>query len=136
MRILSRLKNVEDLTVIDNSLHDLSGLSFNRCQTANFSKNYFTSFKSLPVMPNLQSLILSFNQIKTLNGLRRFPKLEYLELTGNGIYYSHTYRQRVFKILPSLKVLDKTIKMKTDESGEPGDDEDKDPLEEGTCTLL
>lgn len=45
-------------------------------------------------MPELRHLILSYNQLADLDGLKRFTHLQFLELTGNGIYFTKTYRQR------------------------------------------
>jgi len=45
-------------------------------------------------MPQLRHLTISLNQIQSLTGLSSLPLLETLDMTGNGVYFSKSYRQR------------------------------------------
>ncbi|XP_067946862.1 uncharacterized protein [Watersipora subatra] len=131
-RILHRMRTAEQITLMDNSINDLSNQSFPRCRVANFSKNFIASFKNLPSMPNVVHLVVSFNQIKSVKGLSRYSKLESLDMTGNGLYYSIGYRQSVFKVLPNLKVLDGVLK--TDSDSQPISLEEMP--DDGSCIIL
>jgi len=133
MRILERLRCAEEVILMDNSLHDLHNITFPRCIVANLSKNHFVSLKQIPHMPAVKHLTLQFNQIKDLSGLNKFPKLESLDMTGNAVYYSKTYRRRVFQTLPNLKLLDKIIKTKADM--EEISKEDRQP-EASACVMM
>nr|XP_034355481.1 uncharacterized protein LOC117706657 [Arvicanthis niloticus] len=57
-RILRRLIRVETLWLVDNSLVDLSAIRLPSCRVLNMSKNYLTSFKQLPKIPQIQHLSL------------------------------------------------------------------------------
>jgi len=66
-------------------------------------------------VPNLESLILSGNQIHSLESLSdlfHLKKLERLTLVDNPVTREGHYRQYIIKMIPSLRVLDyKKIKM-------------------------
>lgn len=91
-----------------------------------------TTLKGFPKLPNLKKLELSDNRISNgLNYLTTSPKLQYLNLSGNKIKdlealkpleefknlavldlfnndatQVENYREKVFKMLPSLSFLD------------------------------
>lgn len=91
-----------------------------------------TTLKGFPKLPNLKKLELSDNRISSgLNYLTTSPKLQYLNLSGNKIKDLETlkpleefknlavldlfnndatqvenYREKIFKMLPSLSFLD------------------------------
>ncbi|XP_071608830.1 dynein regulatory complex subunit 3-like isoform X2 [Heliangelus exortis] len=115
-RILQRLIRVEKLWLVDNSLTDLSAIRLPRCRELNVSKNYFTSFKQLPKIPQIQHLSLAENNIMTLSGISDFrhTPLESLILKRNPCEFQERYRQLVFSSLPNLKMLDGIPKLPED----------------------
>uniref|UniRef100_A0A1B0GT72 Leucine rich repeat containing 77 n=1 Tax=Mus musculus TaxID=10090 RepID=A0A1B0GT72_MOUSE len=115
-RILRRLIRVETLWLVDNSLVDLSAIRLPSCRVLNMSKNYLTSFKQLPKIPQIQHLSLAENHIETLAGLSslRCTPLESLTLKRNPCEFHENYRKQVFLCLPNLKVLDGTLKSPED----------------------
>lgn len=44
MRIMNKLKNCEDLNLVDDSLRSLRNLTFKKCQKLNLKKNFIISF--------------------------------------------------------------------------------------------
>ncbi|XP_031470450.1 leucine-rich repeat-containing protein 46-like isoform X2 [Phasianus colchicus] len=117
-RILQRLIRVEKLWLVDNSLTDLSAIRLPRCRELNVNKNYFTSFRQLPKLPQIQHLSLAENNIMTLSGISdlRHTPLESLILKRNPCEFQESYRQHVFSSLPNLKVLDGVPKLPEDYS--------------------
>ncbi|XP_048811104.1 uncharacterized protein LOC125697658 isoform X2 [Lagopus muta] len=117
-RILQRLIRVEKLWLVDNSLTDLSAIRLPRCRELNVNKNYFTSFRQLPKLPQIQHLSLAENNIMTLSGISdlRHTPLESLVLKRNPCEFQESYRQHVFSSLPNLKVLDGVPKLPEDYS--------------------
>nr|XP_044625280.1 uncharacterized protein LOC106834683 isoform X5 [Equus asinus] len=117
-RILRRLIRVETLWLVDNSLVDLSAIRLPSCRVLNMNKNYLTSFKQLPKMPQIQHLSLAENYIETLTGLSRLrgAPLESLVLKRNPCEFHQHYRKRVFSCLPNLKMLDGILKLPEDSS--------------------
>ncbi|XP_063138972.1 acidic leucine-rich nuclear phosphoprotein 32-related protein-like isoform X3 [Rattus norvegicus] len=115
-RILRRLIRVETLWLVDNSLIDLSAIRLPSCRVLNMSKNYLTSFKQLPNIPQIQHLSLAENHIETLDGLSRFrcTPLEILTLKRNPCEFHQNYRKQVFLCLPNLKILDGILKLPED----------------------
>ncbi|XP_059120721.1 uncharacterized protein LOC131912450 isoform X2 [Peromyscus eremicus] len=95
-RILRRLIRVETLWLVDNSLVDLSAIRLPSCRVLNMSKNYFTSFKQLPKIPQIQHLSLAENHIETLAGLSslRYTPLETLILKRNPCEFHQNYRKQ------------------------------------------
>uniref|UniRef100_A0A8C9PDY8 Uncharacterized protein n=1 Tax=Spermophilus dauricus TaxID=99837 RepID=A0A8C9PDY8_SPEDA len=117
-RILRRLIRVETLWLVDNSLLDLSAIRLPSCRTLNLNRNYLTSFKQLPKLPQIQHLSLAENHIETLAGLPslRCTPLESLILKRNPCEFHQNYRKRVFSCLPNLKMLDGILKLPEDYS--------------------
>uniref|UniRef100_A0A8C2QF53 Leucine rich repeat containing 77 n=1 Tax=Cricetulus griseus TaxID=10029 RepID=A0A8C2QF53_CRIGR len=115
-RILRRLIRVEILWLVDNSLVDLNAIRLPSCRVLNMSKNYFTSFKQLPKIPQIQHLSLAENCIETLAGLSslRHTPLESLTLKRNPCEFHQNYRKQVFFCLPNLKILDGILKLPED----------------------
>ncbi|XP_028642614.1 acidic leucine-rich nuclear phosphoprotein 32-related protein 2-like isoform X2 [Grammomys surdaster] len=115
-RILRRLIRVETLWLVDNSLVDLSAIRLPSCRVLNMSKNYLTSFKQLPKIPQIQHLSLAENHIETLAGLSslRYTPLESLTLKRNPCEFHQNYRKQVFLCLPNLKILDGILKLPED----------------------
>ncbi|XP_063085069.1 uncharacterized protein LOC134471087 [Cavia porcellus] len=95
-RILRRLIRVEILWLVDNSLVDLSAIRLPSCRILNMNKNYLTSFKQLPKIPQIQHLSLAENHIETLAGLSnlQYTPLESLILTRNPCEFHQNYRKR------------------------------------------
>uniref|UniRef100_A0A8D2D6C5 Uncharacterized protein n=1 Tax=Sciurus vulgaris TaxID=55149 RepID=A0A8D2D6C5_SCIVU len=95
-RILRRLIRVETLWLVDNSLVDLSAIRLPSCRTLNLNRNYLTSFKQLPKIPQIQHLSLAENHIETLAGLPslRCTPLESLILKRNPCEFHQNYRKR------------------------------------------
>ncbi|CAO2612854.1 Acidic leucine-rich nuclear phosphoprotein 32-related protein 2 [Lemmus lemmus] len=121
-RILRRLIRVEILWLVDNSLVDLTTIRLPSCRVLNMNKNYITSFKQLPKIPQIQHLSLADNHIETLAGLSslRYTSLESLILKRNPCEFHQNYRKQMFFCLPNLKILDGILKLPEDCS--PPDD--------------
>ncbi|XP_043066664.1 acidic leucine-rich nuclear phosphoprotein 32 family member A isoform X1 [Drosophila bipectinata] len=109
-----------------------------------------TTLKGFPKLPNLKKLELSDNRISSgLNYLTTSPKLQYLNLSGNKIKDLETlkpleefknlavldlfnndatqvenYREKIFKMLPSLSFLD-GFDCNDEEAQSDGDDDDE-----------
>eukprot|EP00099_Drosophila_melanogaster_P014978 NP_523780.1 mapmodulin, isoform B [Drosophila melanogaster] len=109
-----------------------------------------TTLKGFPKLPNLKKLELSDNRISSgLNYLTTSPKLQYLNLSGNKIKDLETlkpleefknlvvldlfnndatqvdnYREKIFKMLPSLNFLD-GFDCNDEEVQSDGDDDDE-----------
>ncbi|XP_064611436.1 uncharacterized protein LOC135475457 [Liolophura sinensis] len=134
MKILKRLIRVTQLNLAHNELTNLASLSFPRCKELNLNHNYISSFTFLPKVPQVVSLTVIFNDIRTLKGLDRLAKtpLQSLNLYGNPVTFTANYRQRVFEILPGLKTLDSVPKLKTDEEF---DDESPDGERPRSCAI-
>ena len=119
-----------------------------------------TTLRGFPKLPNLKKLELSDNRISNgLNYLTTSPKLQYLNLSGNKIKDLDTlkpleefknlavldlfnneattidnYREKIFKMLPSLKFLD-GFDLNDDEAPSEGDedgDDDDEVIENGS----
>lgn len=75
--------------------------------------------------PKLTSLNLSGNKIKDFDELKplaSLEKLEILDLFNNEVTSAESYRNNVFRLIPSLKFLDGFDK---DDNEAPSDDEDE-----------
>ncbi|XP_017078796.1 acidic leucine-rich nuclear phosphoprotein 32 family member A isoform X1 [Drosophila eugracilis] len=109
-----------------------------------------TTLKGFPKLPNLKKLELSDNRISSgLNYLTTSPKLQYLNLSGNKIKDLETlkpleefknlavldlfnndatqvdnYREKIFKMLPSLSYLD-GFDLNDEEAQSDDDDDDE-----------
>lgn len=79
---------------------------------------------NLLTSPKLTILNLSGNKIKDfdeLKALTTLEKLEILDLFNNEVTSAESYRNNVFRLIPSLKFLDGFDK---DDNEAPSDDED------------
>ena len=89
LRCLSRLVHCTHLQLTDNSLTDLSKVTFPKCMHLNLSRNRFSSVKKLPSAPNLQHLSLADNHFTSIPSLAlKYPNLKSLHFKGNPTEYS------------------------------------------------
>ena len=100
--------------------------------------------------PNLTHLNLSGNKIADLDALepfKDFKHLKSLDLYNNGVNNLPKYREKMFKLIPSLKYLDGTDindkeaddDSEDSEEGDEGDDDEEDDFIEddtGTAALV
>merc|ERR1711976_469780 len=139
LRVLRRLLHVEELILIEDNLVDVSSVSLPRCTHLNMSNNYIPSFKKIPKIPQIKTLILADNDIKHLKGLKALKKtpIESLNLQRNPVSFSLNYRQRVFSVLPQLKFLDGVPHQESDDIVEPQPKGDWEPVEgeETSCVI-
>lgn len=107
-RVLRRLIRCEHIQLIENSLTDLSSILLPRCTHLYLQRNFITDFKKLPKAPLLEHLSLQQNNVQSLNGLEVLRKtgVQSLVLKGNPVELDPHYRQKVFRILPQLQLLD------------------------------
>lgn len=107
-RVLRRLIRCEHIQLIENSLTDLSSILLPRCTHLYLQRNFITDFKKLPKAPLLEHLSLQQNNVQSLNGLAVLRKtgVQSLVLKGNPVELDPHYRQKVFRILPQLQLLD------------------------------
>uniref|UniRef100_A0A3B3QU01 U2A'/phosphoprotein 32 family A C-terminal domain-containing protein n=1 Tax=Paramormyrops kingsleyae TaxID=1676925 RepID=A0A3B3QU01_9TELE len=129
-RILRRLIRVEKLQLVDNALRDLSSIRL-PCKSLNLHRNYLTSVRQLPKIPQIQHLVLSENGIEALGELVLLgtTPLHSLTLCRNPCAFLQDYRA-VFSCLPKLKVLDGIPKLPEDSSPRCP------PAPSRTCTIL
>ncbi|XP_016930345.1 acidic leucine-rich nuclear phosphoprotein 32 family member A isoform X2 [Drosophila suzukii] len=102
-----KLPNLKKLELSDNRIS--SGLNF------------------LTTSPKLQCLNLSGNKIKdleTLKPLEQFKNLAVLDLFNNDVTQVDNYREKIFKMLPSLNFLD-GFDCDDEEVQSDGDDDDE-----------
>ncbi|XP_048836783.1 uncharacterized protein LOC125711657 [Brienomyrus brachyistius] len=131
-RILRRLIRVEKLQLVDNALRDLSSIPLPMCKSLNLHRNYLTSVRQLPKIPQIQQLVLSENGIEALGELVLLgaTPLHSLTLCRNPCAFLEDYRARVFSCLPKLKVLDGIPKLPEDCVPR------SPPAPSRTCTIL
>lgn len=115
-KILKQIPNVRHLNLVDNGITGLRWYSFPKCEVINLSNNYISSFGCLPSLPSIRSITMEDNDVHCFGGLSRFDStpLEELNLRGCPITFVINYRQRIFQILPNLKVLDGIPKLNSD----------------------
>jgi len=115
-KVLRRLIRCIDIELMDNSLSDLHMISFPNCRRLHLQRNFLSSFKKLPKMQNIEHLSLQHNNISSFNGIEVFRKsnLRSLVLDGNPLALEKNYRQRIFQLLPDLKLLDGLPKLQND----------------------
>ncbi|KAI0210166.1 hypothetical protein LSAT2_005099 [Lamellibrachia satsuma] len=125
VQVLKRLFRVVELNLLEDNLTDLHGVSFPVCEVLNMSRNYIGSLKKIPKIPRIRHLNLAENNIHTLDGLGQLKQtpIEYLNLTRNPVIFTLNYRQRVFHILPQLKVLDDVTRLDSDDDFDLDQDE-------------
>ncbi|ELU15739.1 hypothetical protein CAPTEDRAFT_223926 [Capitella teleta] len=139
LRVLKRLRCVEDLMLMEDNLVDLTSVSLPKCNVLNLCSNFIPSFKNLPKIPQIVHLHLSDNDIRSLQGLdalKRSP-IETLDLQRNPVAFTLNYRQRVFLKLPQLSSLDGIDRCPEDDSvhAEPDGRWERDEADSATCVV-
>lgn len=116
LAVLQKLIRCESLQLMDNGLKDLSSIFLPRCKYLHLQRNFLSNLKKLPKAPMLEHLSLQQNNIESLDGIRnlRSTKIVSLTLRDNPIELDPHYRQKVFKLLPNLRVLDDIPKLLED----------------------
>lgn len=104
-------KNLESLSLINVGLTSLKGFpSLPNLKKLELSDNRISGgLNVLKDSPKLTHLNLSGNKIRdieTLEPLKQFKHLKNLDLFNNEVTSVENYREKVFKLLPSLKYLD------------------------------
>eukprot|EP00111_Clytia_hemisphaerica_P011643 TCONS_00034214-protein len=130
LRVLRRLIRAETIELIENSLTDLSSVTFPRVRQLYLQRNHLSDLKKLPTIPGIEHLSLQQNNIKTLKGLERLneTRIRSIILRENPIALMPNYRKEVFRLLPDLKFLDELPRLETD------DPEDRDGVK--TCCIF
>lgn len=134
IRILSRCQSAELINVSHNNIISLGSLTFPSCIHFNANFNYIKFITRLPSLPKVKTITATNNAIESLDGLKKYrgcSHLEELYLSGNPVTFYPNYRQRVFTVLPQLKVLDGIPRL-------PADTEIVEPEDSGgsSCTIL
>lgn len=144
-------EQITDLILDNCRSTTIEGLTdeFVNLQTLSLINVGLTSLKGFPKLPNLQKLELSDNRIsnglnllhtspkltnlnlcgnkikdlETLEPLKKFEHLKTLDLFNNEVTSIEDYREKLFKLLPSLKYLDgfDVREQEADESEQEGD---------------
>eukprot|EP00668_Euglena_longa_P000269 GGOE01000362.1.p1 GENE.GGOE01000362.1~~GGOE01000362.1.p1 ORF type:complete len:379 (-),score=68.72 GGOE01000362.1:217-1353(-) len=102
---------VRVLSLTDNFLTDLQGVTLPFLEELFLARNNIQSFTDLPSFPLLKRLSLEENFIVNASGLnpQRFPQLRTLTLKMNPIANDQGYRQRVKQAHPALDRLDGSL---------------------------
>ncbi|XP_034141289.1 acidic leucine-rich nuclear phosphoprotein 32 family member A isoform X4 [Drosophila guanche] len=133
---------LESLSLINVGLTTLKGFpKLPNLKKLELSDNRISSgLNYLTTSPKLQYLNLSGNKIKdleTLKPLQEFKNLEVLDLFNNDATWVANYREKIFKMLPSLNFLD-GFDCNEEEAQSEGDDDEEvngnDSEEEGLMT--
>nr|AAQ20840.1 mapmodulin-like protein [Rhodnius prolixus] len=103
--------NLKSLSLINVGLTSLKGFpKLPNLQKLELSDNRISNgLNLLHTSPKLTNLNLSGNKIKdldTLEPLKEFEHLKSLDLFNNEVTVIDNYREKLFKLLPSLKYLD------------------------------
>lgn len=127
--------NERELDLRGNSIPEIENLiaTKDHYQTIDLTDNEIKSIRNLPLMPNLETLILSNNNIEEIDAsfaeclpnlkslilannrlgefrqltpLSRCKKLESLVLIGNNVTKITGYRESVASMIPNLRFLD------------------------------
>lgn len=122
LRVLRRLLRADTIELIDNSLSDLSSVTFPRVRYLFLQRNHLSDLKKLPTIPAIEHLSLQQNNIKSLRGLEKLKdtRIKSLIIRENPISLMPNYRNEVFQILPDLQFLDELprLPMDSDDCGE------------------
>lgn len=115
---LNRAQQAKVLRLENNqikSMNDvLAKVELKACTHFYAANNHFDSFANLPHMPNLVFLDLRRNNITSVDGIERFPKLESVELNECPISFEGDYRSRLATKHKSLGIID-NIRVSSDE---------------------
>lgn len=116
LRVLRRLLRAETIELIENSLSDLSSVTFPRVRRLFLQRNHLSDLRKLPHTPLLEHLSLQQNNITTLQGLDRLKesRIRSIILRENPIALKPDYRKEVFRLLPNLQFLDEIPRMECD----------------------
>lgn len=132
--ILGKLKNVEQLYLVDNGIQYLNGYKFPRCEVLNVNKNHISSFTDLPTIPKIKLLTMEDNDVDSFRGLDKLKTVEDLYLRGNPITFVINYRQRLFQLLPQLKRLDGIPCLQSDLEFDP--EFETDNVKDSGCIIM
>jgi len=116
LRVLRRLLRAETIELIENSLSDLSSVTFPRVRRLFLQRNHLSDLKKLPHMPYMEHLSLQQNNIHTLKGLDRLKesRIKSIILRENPVSLTPDYRREVFRLLPNLQFLDDLPRLEND----------------------
>lgn len=133
--LTSDFVNLESLSLINVGLTSLKGMpKLPNLKKLELSDNRISSgLNLLHTSPKLTHLNLSGNRIKdvaTLEPLKEFAALKYLDLFNNEVTGIDNYRDKVFTLIPSLKFLDGFDK--DDKEAEESEDEDQEDANDGS----
>lgn len=133
-RILWKCQSAVTINVSYNAIKSLKKMKFSSCEFINMHANYIGSIKDFPSLPRAKKIVATDNNIRTLDGLSHLhgSPLEELYLSGNNCSFEINYRQKVFRALPNLRILDGVARL-------PSDSEfvkDNTLPEKSGCTIL
>lgn len=116
-RILGRLNSAVTVNLMNNKLTHLRQYTFPQCESLNLNQNYITTFWQLPRTPKIRCLTLANNDVYTFSCMDRLVSTPIQELTlkGNPVSFMLNYRQKVFRLIPNLRILDGIPKLPSDE---------------------
>eukprot|EP00921_Rhytidocystis_pertsovi_P005199 GHVQ01009004.1.p4 GENE.GHVQ01009004.1~~GHVQ01009004.1.p4 ORF type:complete len:280 (+),score=71.19 GHVQ01009004.1:160-999(+) len=140
------LKQYTSLTTLSCNQCGLKSLDgfplMSTLKTFELTDNYMNGGleRLVEVCPNVRTLILGGNKIKTLehiSPLKQLKELQFLDLDVTPLSELPDYRSKVFELLPQLKALDNSDKNGTrveeneEEESEYEDEDDEDEPEQG-----
>ncbi|CAD5112568.1 DgyrCDS1776 [Dimorphilus gyrociliatus] len=119
-RVLRRLTSAKDICLLEDDLVDLKTVTFPECESLTLSRNHIPCFKNLPKFPKITHLDLSHNYIRTLSDIKVLAKYTNLKSLimkpGNPVVVAiSNYRQKIFRDIPSLLILDNLPKLEEDD---------------------
>lgn len=133
-RILGILNSAITVNLVSNKLTDLRQHTFPQCESLNLNQNYITSFRQLPRTPRIRCLTLTNNNVNRFSYMDRLASTPIQELTlkGNPVSFMLDYRQKVFRFIPNLRILDGIRKLPSDEYFEEENEIDN----KKTCSII
>ncbi|KAL4221678.1 hypothetical protein ACF0H5_019935 [Mactra antiquata] len=133
-RILNRCQSALTVNLSHNTIVTLKSVSFKNCEYLNLNENYIKYFSDFPSLPKVKTLTAASNCIARFDGLGklRSTPIQELTLSGNPVSFMLNYRQRVFKELPNLQLLDGIPRLPDDCIPVDADD----PEESSKCIIL